>query len=135
MNCITKVRHRKIVLEDGAGKCKMCFNNPNKKTITHIRVDNCIITSGKRCDFMLITNNSIEYYIELKGKQVAYACTQIEETIKKLSTKILEIKHSFVVSTACPLTTTEVQILKTIFKKKYNSTLTVKNNFCEHNLL
>lgn len=81
---------------------------------------------------MLVDHKFLEYYIELKGKQIVHACNQIEETIKQLTQNINALKHSFIVSTACPLTTTEVQILKAQFKKKYNSTLTVKNMFCEH---
>ena len=132
MNCSKKINDAKIVLIDGAGKTKMCFNNPNKRQITKIKVDNCAITSGIRCDFMLVDHNSLEHYIELKGKQIIHACNQIEETIKRLSKNLSAIKHSFIVSTACPLTTTEVQVLKANFKKKYNSTLKVKNMFCEH---
>jgi hypothetical protein len=83
---------------------------------------------------MLKDQNSKEYYIELKGKQIAHACSQIEETIKQLTAGIKDSKHSFVVSTACPLTTTQIQIFKAMFKKNYNSTLIIKNNFCEHAL-
>ncbi|MBN8789633.1 MAG: hypothetical protein J0I84_21330 [Terrimonas sp.] len=132
MSCTTKVKASKIVLTDGAGKTKMCFNNPNKRQITKIIVDNCAIKSGIRCDFMLVDHKSLEHYIELKGKQIIHACNQIEETIKQLTKNVFAVKHSFIVSTACPLTTTEVQILKAQFKKKYNSTLTVKNMLCEH---
>ena len=132
MSCSQKVRHSKIVFEDGKGKCKMCFDNPNRRVVTKILVDNCAITEGKRCDFLLLDHNSIEYFIELKGKQVAYACSQVEETIKKLTKDVLAIKYSFIVSTACPLTTTEVQIFKATFKKKYNCSLIVKNNICHY---
>lgn len=129
MSCKSEITHTKIVLQDGLSKSKICFVNSKNESITKIVVDNCLIKSGKRCDFMLIDHNGVEYFIELKGKEVVYACCQIEETIKQISKN--DVKHSFVISSACPITTTQVQVLKATFKKKYNSSLTVKNKFCE----
>lgn len=131
--CKTQIKNSKITFEDGKGKTKMCFDNPNKRSVTKVKVDGCAITSGKRCDFMLLDHNTVEHYIELKGKQIEYACDQIEETIKKLSTGIYsDQKYAFIVSTACPLTTTEIQIKKALFKRKYKSTLIIKNSICIH---
>lgn len=132
MSCKTICNDSKIVFQDGARKSKMCFSNPKRKTVHKIQVDNCLIKNGKRCDFLLIDNMNVEYFIELKGKQVEYACTQIIETIKKISKDINAFKYAFVVSAACPLTTTEVQVNKAIFKRKYNTHLQVKNILCEH---
>lgn len=132
MRCITKIKASKIVLTDGAGKTKMCFANPRNRVVTRIIVDNCAIQDGLRCDFMIIDHKLLEHYVELKGRQIAHACIQIEETIKKLTKNISKLKYSFIVSTACPLTTTQVQVLKAQFKKKYNSKLTIKNMVCNH---
>lgn len=132
MSCTETLNTIKIVLHDGEGKSKMCFNNPNRRKIKKIKVDDCLIKNGKRCDFMLIDHNNIEHFIELKGKQVQYACQQIIETFLTLKIDFKKTRHSFVVSSACPLTTTEIQVLKSKFRKNYNSTLTVKNVFCEH---
>lgn len=132
MKCTNICSDLKIVFQDGERKSKMCFSNPNRRKVKKILVDNCLVTEGKRCDFLLIDHNEVEHFVELKGKQVQYACTQIIETIKKISTDINALKFSFIVSSACPLTTTEVQVFKAIFRKKYNSVLHVKNVFCEH---
>lgn len=132
MKCTNICSDLKIVFQDGESKSKMCFSNPNRRKVKKILVDNCLITEGKRCDFLLIDHNEVEHFVELKGTQVQYACTQIIETIKKISTDINALKFSFIVSSACPLTTTEVQVFKAIFRKKYNSFLHVKNVFCEH---
>ncbi len=78
---------------------------------------------------------NIEYYIELKGKQVEHACEQLRVTIEQLTKNKNDKKYSFIVSTACPLTTTEVQIYKAFFKKKYNCVLQVKSNVCQHPIL
>lgn len=130
--CVVTCKDKIIVLEDGKGKSKMQVNNPHKREITKNRVDDCLIKEGKRCDFLIIDHNKNEHYIEMKGKEVKYACEQIEETIKKLSKNIKTgVKFSYVVSTACPLTTSQIQIMKVKFKNKYNSALYVKNKFCE----
>lgn len=133
MDCTSEIQHAKIVLQDGSGgRSKICFNNPNKRKITKIIVDDCLLKAGKRCDYMLLDHKAIEYYIELKGREIAYACMQIEETIKKLSFKVTDHKYAFIVSSTCPLNTSQIQKLKVNFKKKYNSTLIVKNNIYEH---
>lgn len=132
MSCNKICSDSKIVFQDGESKSKMCFANPNRRKVKKIIVDNCLITEGKRCDFLLIDHNNVEHFVELKGKQVEYACTQIIETIKKISQDIDAFKYSFIISSACPLTTTEVQVFKSIFRKKYNSVLHVKNRVCEH---
>jgi hypothetical protein len=134
VSCTIVSSDLKIVFQDGRGKSKMCFSNPNRRKIKKITVDNCIIKDGKRCDFLLIDHNNIEHFIELKGKKVEYASTQIIETINKISQDVNALKYSFIVSTSCPLITSEIQILKIKFKKKYNCILHIKNTFCEHHI-
>lgn len=134
MSCKTTCSDKMIVLQDGKGKTKMCFDNPNQREVQKILVDNCVIKSGKRCDYLLIDHNNIEHFIELKGKEVKHACMQLLDTIQKISQDHKAMKHSFVVSTACPLTTTEIQNYKIQFKKKYNCTLQIKNNLCSHRI-
>ena len=98
MKCTNICSDSKIVFQDGESKSKMCFSNPNRRKVKKILVDNCLITEGKRCDFLLIDHNEVEHFVELKGNQVEYACTQIIETIKKISTDINALKFSFIVS-------------------------------------
>jgi hypothetical protein len=124
-----------IVFQDRNSKAKMCFSNPSRRTVQKIRVDNCLIVEGKRCDFLLVDENNIEYFIELKGSKVEYACKQIIETMGKISRNIGAFKYAFIVSSACPLTTTEVQIQKVKFKRNYNAQLQVKNLLCNHCLV
>jgi hypothetical protein len=134
MDCTSEIQHVKIVLQDrDGGRSKIYFSNPKKRKVKKMIVDDCLIKEGKRCDYMLLDHKTIEYYIELKGKEVAYACAQIEETIKKLSlNKSKAQKYAFIVSTSCPLTTASIQVLKAGFKKRYNGVLFVKNNMHEH---
>jgi hypothetical protein len=134
MICTTEVQDNIISLIDKkGGKSKIHFHNPKRRKIKKKIVDDCLIKEGKRCDYLLLDHKAIEYYVELKGREISYACTQIEETIKKLSTNINNgQKYAFIISSKCPLITSQTQKLKVSFKKKYNTTLKVKNIICEH---
>lgn len=134
MSCKITCSHPNIVFVDGKSRSKMCFENPNKRIVTKIRVDDCLIKSGRRCDFLLIDHNGIEHFIELKGKQVEYACEQIIATIKIICSNIKNPRHSFVVSSACPLTSTEVQVYKSKFRKNYNSSLKIQTRKCSYKI-
>jgi hypothetical protein len=130
--CIVKCNDKIIVFKDcGNNKCEMRFLNPNERAVEKIRVDGCAITEGKKCDFMLKTDTD-ENYIEIKGKNVLYACEQIEETIKKLSVNSkTQAKNSFVVSTGTPKVTGKIQVLKKKFKLTYNSSLKIQTRQCQ----
>tara|TARA_R110002020_G_scaffold240218_4_gene452910 strand:+ start:1360 stop:1770 length:411 start_codon:yes stop_codon:yes gene_type:complete len=130
--CTIKCKDKIIVFRDsGNNKCEMRFLNPNEREVSKIRVDGCKITEGKKCDFMLLTDTE-ENYIEIKGKGVLYACEQIEETIKKLSSNTNHHpKNSFVVSTGTPKVSGKIQILKKKFKKSYSSSLKIQTRKCE----
>lgn len=129
--CVERTQNTIINFQDRGSKCKISFLNPKRREVQKIRVDNCLIKLGKRCDYLLVDHNNTEYYIELKGKDIDYACEQISETIIKITSDIRALKYSFVISTACPLATTTLQNYKIQFKKKFNSKLQIKNIFCE----
>lgn len=130
-SCIMSSKDKIIVFKDcGNNRCEMRFLNPNEREVTKVRVDGCKITVGKKCDFMLITDSD-ENYIEIKGKGVIYACEQIEETIKQLSSDVKSYpKNSFIVSTGTPKVNGKLQILKKKFKKNYCSSLKVQTRKC-----
>lgn len=133
--CSENTKNKIIVLTDKGSYGKMTFNNPSQKNITKIRVDGCLIKDGRKCDYLVINHDQTEHFVELKGTKIYDACEQIELTIKALSKSIhKKLKYSFIVSSACPLITTDVQKLKIHFKKNYNCILTVKNIDCKHNL-
>jgi len=47
-------------------------------------VDNCLITSGCRCDFLLVNSEEKRaYFIELKGRDLVHAIEQIDATINQ----------------------------------------------------
>ncbi len=125
--CIEKTNDKKIVCKEK--KQIIIFYNDQRKDVLKIRVDGCQITVGKKCDY-LVEHDTIQNYIELKGKNLSYAFLQLEETIKQLKKEEYIIK-SFIVSSYSPLSSVQIQQKKLYFKKKLKSELTVKNNKIE----
>lgn len=133
----------KIVIRDKTSKndCNLVIINPNHKGIHIITIDNCVIKDGERCDFLILHGNhnsfTEEIYVELKGSDVKKAISQLETTINKISCE----KNTFpkrcfiIVRSHCPITTGELQVHQLIFKKKYNSTLRVREHSYEHEVI
>jgi len=136
MSDCRKITTSKIIpLKDKGAKSTMIFDNPNQKEAIVVKVDGCAIKDLKalKCDFLVVCET--EHFVELKGKNIKHACDQLEATIIKLSVDPKSLsKYCFVVSSRCPLTTTEVQKQKLKFKKKYNAQLTIKNSVCKHRI-
>ncbi len=76
---------------------------------------------GSKCDYLLTKYDSSpfgEYFVELKGSDVSYGITQLEETIKQLSVRNGEQmeKRAFVVaSSVSPKIRTNIQNAKVRF--------------------
>lgn len=130
--CSQETTDKIIKLSDHRSKYSMTFSNANQKKCVKHRVDGCLITDGRRCDHLLIDNNEVEYFVELKGKDVNHGCEQLERSIQVLAKNISEKRYSFIVSAAVPKVSTTILKMKDRFKRKYNSTLTIKNKHCEH---
>lgn len=110
----------------------MVFRNPAQHRLRRIEVDGCLDMAGPKCDFLMICPAEVEHFVELKGSDVKHAAGQLEATIRAISAVAkTTLKHCFVVSTRCPLTSPEIQNLKKKFKNNFNATLTIKNLVCE----
>ncbi|CAD5965166.1 hypothetical protein PCC9214_03445 [Planktothrix tepida] len=114
-------------------KSKFVIENPNQFKVCVVQVDGCAIKEGRCCDYLVIPDEldikkRLEIYIELKGSKILHAIEQLEATIKQLSDDpAKQEKVCIIISTQCPLATTEIQNFKRDFKKKYNAKLEVKN--------
>ena len=126
--CVEKLTDSRIKCEEN--KRKIVFINSNRKTINRIKVDNCQIIDGVKCDF-LVTYEKIENFIELKGENIKHAFAQIIRTITMLGNKNLQNRNSYIISSRSPLSSTEIQNQRIKFKRKYNSTLIIKNGSIE----
>jgi hypothetical protein len=132
--CCEEIRKDPLIpLEE---KCsKITFKNESRKNIRVIRIDDCVIKEGLRCDYLVIPENGIEHYVELKGSDVSHAVKQLKCTITEVSEDARHGKKCcFIVSSRCPKTSAEIQNIQSKLKKEFNSTLTVKNIKYEHSL-
>jgi len=81
---------KNITFRDKGNKQEYRILNDNQITICKIRIDDCLISVGNKCDYLAIKcvkkNNQVLidslYFIELKGSDLKHAITQIEDTIK-----------------------------------------------------
>ncbi|MBD0852647.1 hypothetical protein [Maribacter arenosus] len=125
-NCIQKTNNKIIVFQEN--RSKLIILNKNQINTTKVTVDGCEITSGLRCDFMLLAQE-LEYFIELKGQDIEHSIKQLIATINKLSSnpKNME-KSSFIICTRSPLSSASIQNLQVKFKKNFNSKLIIKSS-------
>jgi hypothetical protein len=129
-NCETHTRQPILVLQEA--RSRMVFANPARSDLRQVKVDGCLNIAGIKCDFLVISATDVEHFVELKGADVRHAAAQLEATIGVASTAAKHSpKHSFIISTRCPLLTPEIQNLKARFKKHFNSSLIIKNIVCE----
>ena len=133
--CEKTSKNSKIVLSDSGSKnnkSKFRLDNQKKAKIRVVRVDDCAIKQGLRCDYLLILPDNLEIYVELKGKNVEHAVKQLESSIKQLTDSLSAEKLCFVASTRFPITSPQIQKLKKNFKRNYNAKLTIKNGEITH---
>ena len=125
--CSEKISHKNILIEEKKSS-KIIFTNENSIEVTKVQVDGCLDIQGVKCDWLLIINEPyIEIYIELKGSDVEHAFDQIENTIKIVSKNYKTVlKYCYIITTRCPITSTQIQVKAKSFKKNYNAVLKVK---------
>jgi hypothetical protein len=123
-DCESLVTHPLIVLKEK--KSRITFLNPRRNTVRRVVIDDCVITEGLRCDYLLINDSSVEHFVELKGSDVRHALAQLERTIKHVSVDVSQgKKKAFILSTRCPLASPEVQAYQLAFSKKYKAALVI----------
>lgn len=132
--CTETKTDSKIILTEN--RMKMTFLNRERKVVKVVTVDNCVVTEGIRCDYLVINEKTYEFFVELKGTDIRHACDQLTASIVQLSANpTRKAKHSFVISSrVIPAIRTNIQNLKRQFKDRFNCTLIVKNQQCEFEL-
>lgn len=132
-HCQTTRTDTIILLKEN--QSQIIFLNPQNKTVYQIKIDGCWITTGQRCDWVLITQNMTTYYIELKGNKLEKALSQLEATIRQLNQQFKQTKRlAFVVLSHCPTSSTEIQKLKIKFRENFQATLEIKSQRHTHSL-
>lgn len=107
-------------------RSSVTFDNPLRKECLCVTVDGCQITSGVRCDKLLVCQD-IEYFIELKGSDVKHAIEQLEASIRLLGANHAISRQAYIIATSCsPKLLTTIQKSKLKFKKNLHSSLIVE---------
>ncbi len=124
--CVKTTKDKIIVFNEKRSNLR--FKNDERLTVQKIKVDDCEITEGVRCDYLMIAKN-IEHYIELKGQDLNHAIAQIKRSIMILSTNVkLQDKVSYIICTRSPYATPQIQHLQLVFKKQFNSALVIRSS-------
>jgi len=70
-----------IISKDKHNRQKHVGNNVRKAYVTHYKIDGVVITTGERCDYLLLNEETrTAYLIELKGSDLVKAARQLEVT-------------------------------------------------------
>jgi hypothetical protein len=113
----------------------MTFVNNQGREIERIQVDGCVegLEHQPKCDWLVKDASSNEYFVELKGTKIVYACEQLQASIDALSTNTAKRYAIVIASRVVPALTTAIQKAKATFQKK-NITLIIKTSGYEHEL-
>jgi len=136
-----KTNSNKLIslIDNKGGKSEIIFKNPSQKKITVIKVDGCVTfpknAQQYKCDFLVIDNNLMEHFVELKGSDILHAISQLENTIKTMSTSLKKKRYSFIIPTIInPEFSSKIQNAKIHFQKSLSSKLIVERNLYYHTL-
>jgi hypothetical protein len=122
--CVKRTTVSQIKFEEN--RSRIVFINDKRRQYECVRIDGCVITSNElRCDDLLSgrgdwDNESpviLDYFIELKGSDVAHALEQLLSTVSRFYGKSHDgvDVQAFAVCSAIPKETTQVQRLKKQF--------------------
>ncbi|MFJ4137885.1 hypothetical protein [Pseudomonas fragi] len=116
-NSIVKFEEKRSILH---------INNKSKRELLRHKVDGCLITVGRKCDWLLVDEVSkTEVFIELKGADVDEAVKQLCLSVDALSKKPNK-KYGYVVCTRCPISSPAIQRMQKIVLKSHSLTLRIK---------
>jgi len=106
---------------------------------TRIKIDNSLITSQQieKCDFGFVRHSNDDFYfVELKGKEIEKAYSQILNTIDYFNRNLIVIpktkRFGFIVSSSVPKAGVNTNNLKQDFAKKHGRILEIKNKVLVH---
>ncbi|WP_141229038.1 hypothetical protein [Pseudomonas fragi] len=101
-------------------------NNKYKRAVIKHQVDGCLITVGKKCDWLLVDKvTGSEIYIELKGVDVDVAVKQLCASVDALGQKGKK-KYGYIVCSRSPIASPAIQRLQKSVMKSHLLNLRVK---------
>ncbi len=74
-----------VVAKDKGNRQTYQLENAHRRTCCLLRVDGCLLSSGEKCDYLLLTDHGSDaFFIELKGQDLLKAFAQIDASISEL---------------------------------------------------
>lgn len=124
--CAEVVTHKIIVFEEK--KSKLSVENLKQVQVTKIKVDDCEIIEGLRCDYLFLAKE-LEHFVELKGQDLNHAYGQLRSTIQMLSkSPKLQKKVAIIICSRGTLSAASIQNEQARFKRNFSSDLIVKRS-------
>jgi len=118
--CCKIISYKNISLKDKKSPNVFILINQLKRNIGKIKLDECddYKNIGQRCDFVInCPDKNITIFIELKGKNLKKALSQLKNSIYKLKKYSCNTIYAFCILTRTPRTTAEIQNIKKDFRK------------------
>lgn len=137
--CIERHEGRELICRDrGTSRRRMVFVKNPSRIAEKIRIDDCVITEGRRCDYLVRDWKDRHHFVELKGKKVLDAFDQIEGTVAHIlpkdGTPRPQAWGFIITSRVAPAEQTVIQVRKAKLKKRWNLDTAVHNNEWTHEL-
>ena len=134
---ICEPRQKIIVSKDKRESRRHIANNVNNNLVSHYQIDGVVIISEKKCDFLLINEESmIAYLIELKGKNISDAIDQLENTERVLKSElsIYKLKYRIITNGTSTHNLTSLKYKKFIEKRPGRDTVKPKTWIFEEDI-
>ncbi|WP_428990018.1 hypothetical protein [Methylocapsa aurea] len=94
--CVEKIRHENVTVKQRGRRAN--FVNPERAFYNRIQVDGCLVSEGKKADWIVSKINIGSVIVELKGKHLDEAYEQLLATIEnKVCSCWLEERRSFLI--------------------------------------
>ncbi|MEZ4528990.1 MAG: hypothetical protein R2941_24020 [Desulfobacterales bacterium] len=79
--CLERAGRDKIITAE-ENKRKFIINNKSNNFFRKYQIDHCLITDGKKCDFLIVNCDRKDlFFVELKGSHLTDAFKQIDSTL------------------------------------------------------
>lgn len=121
-----------VIALSGKQTSTLKFDNPSRRRVERIEVDGCLIVEGRRCDWLLRTDDPDhrhDIFVELKGCHLRDAMEQLLATARLLVRPEAGVKRRcYVALTRCPQFDSQVQRLKSQFQKQLNAHFETASN-------
>ncbi len=129
VRCTEESRNKKVTVTEK--RKKFVILNSKKNRIRKVQVDGCLIDDDReRCDYLceIYKPSSLVFYVELKGKGIEKAISQLGATLGYCKTVHSGMeKRCYIVSSRVPQSGPKVQVLKKRFLQTHGVQLIIKN--------